>query len=236
MPEPDDRDLLALWELGLNRHPIDRGLLLGAWARPDLPSERLAELPVGALNSALLRLREAWFGPRIEAVARCPECGTPVELDLSIPELLTVAVDGDERELLEVSGYRFRPPDSRDLAALAPAARGEGGALLLLERCCVSRPDAPAPEPADLLSEVEAALEIMDPVADIELNLACLECGRAWTDSLPVVDLLWDDLDSRIRLLFEQIHTLASTYGWTESEILSLSPNRRAIYVEMVGG
>ena len=31
-----------------------------------------------------------------------------------------------------------------------------------------------------------------------------------------------------------EVHTLASVYGWTEREILSLSEPRRAFYLEMV--
>jgi hypothetical protein len=30
------------------------------------------------------------------------------------------------------------------------------------------------------------------------------------------------------------VHTLASAYGWSESEILSLNPARREFYLEMV--
>jgi hypothetical protein len=37
------------------------------------------------------------------------------------------------------------------------------------------------------------------------------------------------------RSLLAEVHSLARAYGWTESEILALSPQRRSTYLEMVG-
>jgi hypothetical protein len=48
--------------------------------------------------------------------------------------------------------------------------------------------------------------------------------------------LLWDDVQAYARGVLGQVHSLARAYGWTESEVLSLSPRRRAAYLEMTGG
>ena len=90
-PAPSASDLLTLWERGAVRHPIDRTLLLGAWARPDLAPEGLPDLALGALNAALLRLRAAWFGPRIDAWADCEACGERLGLALDSDDLLAAA-------------------------------------------------------------------------------------------------------------------------------------------------
>jgi hypothetical protein len=227
---PDDRELLAFWELGLNRHPVDRALTLGSWARPDLPADRLPELPLGSLNTALLRLRETWFGPEVQAVADCPECGARNELSLHTGELLSVCPEGDERGRLEAGGMSFRVPNSRDLAAVAFEPDTDRAALALLARCLVG--DASGDLGA-LVGEVEAGLEELDSAADFEIELRCEACGAGWADSLEVAGLLWDEVDARARLLLRQIHVLAAGYGWTESEILSLSARRRALYAEM---
>jgi hypothetical protein len=47
--------------------------------------------------------------------------------------------------------------------------------------------------------------------------------------------LLWDEIDARARALLAEVHTLASAYGWSEGEILSLGAARRASYLAMVG-
>jgi hypothetical protein len=36
------------------------------------------------------------------------------------------------------------------------------------------------------------------------------------------------------RLLLE-VHALASVYGWSERDVLNLSPRRRRLYLDMVG-
>ncbi len=55
MRMPSEGELLQLWELGQFRHPIDRALLLCSWARPDLPPDTLASLPLGRINGELLQ-------------------------------------------------------------------------------------------------------------------------------------------------------------------------------------
>jgi len=37
-----------------------------------------------------------------------------------------------------------------------------------------------------------------------------------------------------VRRLLVEVHALASAYGWSEQEILSLSDARRRLYLEMV--
>ncbi|MGH2689489.1 MAG: hypothetical protein ACRDKW_11860 [Actinomycetota bacterium] len=222
-----------MWELGLNRHPVDRALTLASWARPDLPAHKLPELPLGSLNADLLRLREAWFGPEVRAVANCAGCGSLSELSLNTRELLSICPEGDERQRLEAGGMVFRVPNSRDLAAVASEPDPERAVLTLLARCLVGDVCG---DLGALAGEVEAGLEELDPAADFEIELCCEACGASWADSLEVAGLLWDEVDARVRLLLGQIHVLAASYGWTESEILSLTPRRRALYAEMTGG
>ena len=165
-------DLLALWETGSPRHGLDRALLLGALARPDLPTARLADLPLGVLNEALIRLRSALFGHRIEAWVECQHCGERLELVLDSDTLLSEAVESDARPDLEVAGFRFRAPCTRDLAAVAAEGNPENAARRLLDLCCVARPADPVVELEALLDEVEAVLETLDPTAEFWLDLA----------------------------------------------------------------
>ena len=111
-------DLIELWEQGRTRHAIDRALLLFAAARPDLPADRLADLPLGQRNAALLRLRQATFGPEIHAYLDCPGCRERMELALRVEMFLPPASEDFADGELESEGFRFRVPTSRDLAAL----------------------------------------------------------------------------------------------------------------------
>src|ERR1700730_671285 len=83
-----ESDLLALWERGAARHPLDRSALLTAYARPDLPPEQIGDLPLGEVTANLLRLREAYFGSHIRSHVDCEQCGQRLELTLDVRDLL----------------------------------------------------------------------------------------------------------------------------------------------------
>lgn len=236
MQVPGEAELLALWEHGLRRHPVDRALLLGAWARPELAPASLAGLPLGALNAALLRLREACFGPSIEAFVDCARCGGRLGLALEVADLLAGAAESDARADLELAGLRFRVPCSRDLAKIAEAPNVEGARERLLDLCRLEQQAPRQAELATLLAEVEAGLAALDPAADITLAFACESCGHRWTAAFDIGALLWEEIEARARAILTEIHGLARAYGWTEPEILALSPQRRAAYLELAGG
>jgi hypothetical protein len=240
MRAPSETDLLALWERGHGRHPIDRALLLCAWSTPELAPNQLAGLPLGTLGAALLRLRAACFGPRIDAYVDCAGCGERLALALDVAELLAAADPGEAEAALEmaeidIDGVHVRVPTSRDLAAVAGESDPDAAALRLLERCCVTPADSPPTLLVDLRERIEAALETLDPAADLSLALACQRCGDRSVAGLDIAALLWDELDTRARALIGEVHGLARAYGWTEPEVLALSPQRRAVYLDLVG-
>jgi hypothetical protein len=232
----NERELLGLWEIGQARHPIDRALLLCAWAQPDIAPDRVAHLPLGVVNRYLLKMRRALFGPRIEARVACEECGELLEIDLAVEQLLAGAEDSHEGTELEIDGFRFRLPDSSDLAAVAHELDPQAGAEKLLERCCIARPPEAGASLTWVMDKAEAALEAADPIADLQLAVACETCGHRWQTQLDPGTLLWDELQAYARGVLGQVHALAQAYGWTEAEILALSPQRRATYLGMVGG
>jgi hypothetical protein len=233
---PSAADVLAIWERGMSRHPIDRTLLLASWARPDEAPERLADLPLGTVNEGLLRLRESWFGTPIRAYADCEACGERAELSLDPAMFAFPAMPADAAREVEISGFRFRLPSNRDLAAIAAESDADRAALRLIERCCVEGSAIAARDLAELLAQVEAKLEALDPAAEITLSLSCEACGGQWGASFDVAALLWDDVDAHARKLVAEVDALARAYGWTEPEILALSPQRRATYLAMVQG
>ena len=242
MQVPGEAEILALWERGLTRHPIDRALLLYAWTRPDLPSSNFPDLPLGTINRALLRLRETCFGSRIIACIDCEHCGTRMEIALDTGQLLAGINEDDTPSKFddipaefEVSSFRFRVPCSRDLAAISGERDLKAAAVKLLEQCCLEHPENSDTGFGNLLAEAEVAMEELDPAADINLSLSCEECAHSWLVGFNIGTLLWDEIDVRARALLAEVHSLAQAYGWTEPEIFALSSQRRAAYLDMVG-
>jgi hypothetical protein len=226
-------DLLALWERGASRHALDRSALLCARARPELPVDAIADLPLGEVTASVLRLREAWFGKRINAHVDCEHCGERLELIVSVDDLLQT--EAPVSRDVEAAGVRCRLPCLRDLAAVARERDAARGARQLLERCLLDAGCGGASALSDMaLREVEDALEAADPNADLAFDLCCEACGRVGTAQLDAGTVLWDEIDARARTLLGEVHLLAASYGWTEREILALGAERRASYLSMV--
>ncbi len=129
----------------------------------------------------------------------------------------------------------FRLPGVADLTA---AARAADPRAALLARClvsavrdgaAVSAGDLPVPVQRRIAEAVEAA----DPGADVTLNVGCPECGAATRAELDIASYLWTELDAWARDLLLDVHLLATSYGWSEPEILALSPLRRRYYLEL---
>jgi hypothetical protein len=224
--------VLTLWEQGSRRHPIDRALLLFALAAPDTPAARLADLPLGRRNAALVALYEASFGSRLAAWLDCPACAERMEFATDTAALPRPADDA-ARPFVEVQGMRFHRPTSRHLARLVEAAGAEAAARRLLLECA----DAPGALPRDdealdaLLDAVETALEAIDPCADMTVAVRCPACGHEGAAALDIAAILWEEIESRARRLLDDVHALARSYGWSEPQILALSEERRAAYL-----
>lgn len=237
-------ELLAVWEAGLAQRAAERSLLLHRAARPAATADELLSVPVGEREADLFALRRALFGERMQVRVECGACGEAMEFDLdtgvlgarsALPEGPLSVAEGEW-------AVEFRLPTVADLAAAATAA-GPGEARRRLVTGCTVRalrggePVAPE-ELASLLPErvekliAEKAAEA-DPTADVTLNVACPECGEATPAELDITSYLWTELDTWARDLLLDVHLLASAYGWSEPEILALSPLRRRYYLEL---
>ncbi|MFD7436592.1 hypothetical protein [Streptomyces sp. NPDC059861] len=230
--------LLATWEAGLAEAPAGRASLLHRTARPDLDARALPALPVGEREADLFALRRALFGERMQVRLECAECGEDMEFDLDAGDFArSVGVRGESVVQVAHDGWEaeFRLPGIADLAAAARAAEPRAA---LLARCLVAAARDGTPVTADDLPEpvrrrIAEAAEAADPGADVTLDVACPECGRATRAELDIASYLWTELDSWARDLLLDVHLLATAYGWSEPEILALSPLRRRYYLEM---
>ncbi len=234
--------LLAVWEHGTAMSAPRRALLLLGAAAPDSTPDEFGRLPVGQRDDLLLRLRAAVFGPRIEATATCPSCADRLELGFSSDELPVGTVPAAAAPLLlECAGHSvtLRLLDASDLVALTAVPDPAEAEAELLRRCVLSARSAEgvvAPDalPAGVVSAIAARLAEADPQADIRLSLACPSCEHRFEESFDIVSFFWREIDAWAGRTLREVHTLATAYGWSESEIVTLSPARRRLYLEMV--
>jgi len=232
----DGSDVLRLYERGHALDPVEQGLLLLEHAWPEAEPDHRAALPLGERDRLLMVLRASTFGGEARVRASCPECGAELEAGIDLGRLVDAVPAGDEPfgvKSFHLGGreIRFRPPSSSDL--LDAMTAGDAGGLRLLARC-IEEVDGVHLEDAELRRAFAAAIAEADPLVEVELELGCSECGHAWTDAFDVVSFFWTEIEAHARRLFLEVHTLATAYGWTEAQILALSPARRRIYLGMV--
>jgi hypothetical protein len=225
-------DLLGLWEAGAGLHLLDRGLLALNTAMPEVSAEALADWPLGHRNKALLDLHSSIFGQALAGWTACEHCREKMEFELSCRELADAHKIHAEHTV-RFQGQSFRVPTSRDLAEAARHPDAETAALTLVERCRTGG-ETSRDWNQDNLEELENALAAADPLAEIRIALRCPDCGHESEETIEIISFLWAEIEAQAKRLFWEIHALARAYGWAESEILSLSPARRALYVEMV--
>ncbi len=234
-------ELLDAWERALASSAPERPLILLA-AATNHARDEIAEWSIGARNAQLLELRARVFGDVLDAITECPACGERLELPLRAAEFLFPPPLANSPRELRVNGYTFtyRLPNTTDLIVAQRARDFETAREILLQRVVVNVTGAEKQETArvttDAIEALALQLEHDDPLATTRVQLNCPNCAHAWETVFDIADFLWLELDAWAKRILREVHALASAYGWSENEILQLSPQRRQIYLEMVTG
>ena len=243
-------ELLSVWEWGLERGPLERGLVLLVAACPRDDLADLLSLSIGRRDARLLALRELTFGPQLDTQVTCPACQERLELGFRTTDLRALAppagsVD-DATHHIEHAGWHvhFRLLNSQDLFdAIAESADPAGARQALLRRCVLEvtlQGEAGLDPPVRALpAEVEVALlahiQRYDPASNIAFALTCPACGHEWTTTFDIISFFWTEIDAWAYRTMREVHLLASAYAWSETDILALSPHRRQAYLQMIG-
>jgi len=238
MRAPSTLDLMEAWDRAAAEAPAARALALARLACAG--ADGADALPLGERERSLLTLRAALFGPRLTGRVECEACGAPLELDVGVHEILATAADAPPADLaIELEGYRLalRLLDSRDMLAAA-AAPADAAAAVLLQRCVVRAERGGAPAalgelPDSVVAAAGEAIAAADPLADLAFDLACVACDHRWRAPFDAAQFLWSELDAWAGRTLREVHALASAYGWSERDILSMSAARRARYREL---
>lgn len=236
--ELDGDALLTLWERALAQPLAARGdALLQSAANDAAPARTLGER-----NARLANLHARLFGRELDLLSHCPACGTVAQFSGDC-DVLAGEGRGDAITIshhLAADGYsiEFRLPDGVDVLAASAHDAEDAFARHLLERCvltctCDGLPCAPRDLPLAVLDTLSQRMEALDPAASVSFALACPQCTTHWDARLDLGQLVWQKLQAAAERLLLDIDTLARTYGWTESEVIGLSPTRRAAYIQM---
>jgi hypothetical protein len=245
MLPPSASALLEVWEAGNGELPFRRALRLLQAACPEIEPNALIAMHVGRRDELLLRLRRMLFGTRIKCLVECPVCGDRLELEVEIDVLLTNAKTNDDDMFscftqVEDIKINFRQPATVDLEALAMMGKQSDPREYLLRRCVLQAQRGNIPLsfdelPAEVLDRLELEIADRAALADIHFDARCQMCEHRWEPVFDIGAYLWLEFDVWVRKLLHEVHLLASAYGWSEADIVSLSPLRRRSYLQMVG-
>lgn len=192
--------------------------------------------PVGERIAALLRLvalTEARDELPLSARCTVPECAESFEFMLPLHRL--TEHDGDDGPVTATleSGalVSLRRPTGEDLQRwreARPASRAQA-IEWMLDTLVVAGECTAEDEPV-----VTAALTEGDPLVDFAVACRCPACGIAIDVAIDLEELALRRLFAQQRALLQQVHGLASHYGWTEAEVLAVPPSRRARYLALI--
>jgi hypothetical protein len=234
VPELGPRELLTLWEAGSTQDPVRRTVTLLAAARGRLAAEA-ATVDVGTRDVLLAGLFRLIAGDQVPACADCPGCGVVLEVPVDVAAVAALPVhEPGQRMTVLIDGAEvpFRLPTTADLIALG--GRPPDQARVALLAACLGIEPETTPE-AETGTAIEAAMEQAAPAGAIDMLVRCPACGLDSSLPLDVPVLLWAEIEAQASALMRDVHALATSYGWTEADVLDLSPRRRAVYLDLAG-
>jgi hypothetical protein len=204
-------------------------------ASASIPAVR--SLCVGDRQFLMTRLAAHIEDQDIWLTGECHACGELFDVSLRYSVLPVKPAGAEFPETTvetELGSLRVRVPTGADQEAVAAAA-DETAALNLLLRRLLSTVDPSGTLDIERLSDediaaVEARLEAMAPEIAARLQTRCPSCGTE--NQLPISPYTF--LQRPVGDIYSEIHLLASTYHWSESDILALPRARRRIYLQMI--
>jgi hypothetical protein len=258
MHTPSPTELLAIWEEGSGRAPGYQALVLLNSAIPEKTWQELEMFSIGMRDASLLELRSLIFGQDMKGVVTCPNCSERLELNFTVDEIRTgpvrteMAVNATEGtdslsdkipDLLYAEGtyqITYRLPTVREVAGISDMANPVVARSHLLLSCILSaktddRIIGPDEIPEEILTEICSLMGAADPGGNIRLEITCPSCTHLCEHLFDIVPYLWKEIDSWARKTMSEVHVLACRYGWSETEILAMSPWKRQRYIEMEG-
>jgi hypothetical protein len=209
----------------------------------DCSFDALAALSIGERDRRLLTLRQLMFGSQLASVANCSRCGETLEWTIETTDLVMESAAEPAGNLsVDVENYyvSFRLPNTLDLAAIAGSNWTDAASAResLLENCIVvaehkGEEVSASALPVSVTTAIVKRMAEVDPQADLQVELSCPGCGEEWRAQFDIESFFWSEICSWAQRILSEVHRLARAYGWSEREILDLSPWRRQFYLSL---
>ena len=220
MGEVSGDQLLWFLEQG---HAADKREQLAILATVGGLGDRLDAVPLGGIDRCILKTHLDLITPQedVIVVCKCGHCGEELEFQQSLLEILENSGQTEPASTsFEYDGqpYDLRLPCLHDISA-------EGVILQNLN------PSAPWSDEGFLRAAGEA-LSDADPMLNLSIALRCANCEEVFSDRFDPAQFLWNELTERAKALLDDVVVMAKALGWSESDIVTMSPERRNLYID----
>jgi len=191
---------------------------------------------VGDRRYAMLNLGRLLAGDHVWTHPQCPRCERLFDVGVRRSELpVKQAGDGFPFAEVELRGSKLRLRVPTGLDQARSLKWGKTARLDLIRSCLISVSGNKSLDEfvADLgteeIEEIERILDDVAPDVGTRIATACPYCNAEHEVELSPYELGVDKAH-----LFREIHTLAYHYHWSETDVLSLSHERRQRYIGMI--
>ena len=205
----------------------------------DTPAASWWDETVGRRIAALVQLVAVTEQSTTFTVAlRCdrPECDATLEFPIPLEAIQEAAgeaaripialPDGNELVVRPALGSDQRSWRRRRYASREEAVAAMLDSLLIEGRVAASDRDA--------VDAIARTLAERDPLVAFTISYACPTCGVSRDRPIDLERVALERLARLQAGLIEDVHALATRYGWTESEVLAIPPRRRARYRTLI--
>jgi hypothetical protein len=210
---------------------LDR--LLASAAGTSVGPGSAANLTVSDCDRLCASIYLEYFSDRIESRAKCKDCQESFDLTFSLSSLmesLNSQRSGAPDEFgvfTAADGRRFRLPTAGEQRQLTGLGAEEAVATLLEQ--CVIEGSASAPDPV-----IEKAMAEAGATLDVDLDAICPHCEAAQTLRFDMQSYLFRALGYERLFLLDEVHRIASAYGWAYNEIMELRRDDRRRFARLI--
>jgi hypothetical protein len=201
------------------------------------PPPPAATLTTADRDRLLATVYQTLYGPRIDSTLTCVTCTEPFDVNFNLDDLLRFAQPSPfpaearpDGTFQLPDGTVFRLPTGVDELSISTLATDQAVAELL--RRCVVPGATEADEPAG--EAVQAAMEAVAPLLDMELGAQCPECGQPQAVQFSMQSFLLARLKNEQQQVAAEVHQLAAAYRWSHGEITALPRRLRRMYVGFI--
>lgn len=201
-------------------------------------NDDIAALCVADRQYLMIQLSRLLEGDQLWQSCKCKNCssGFDIPIDRSV---LPVKEAGSTfpKAYAQLRGRRLELLVPTGSSQQLISELGDEDAIFVLVSDCLIAVDG-EPQKEDFVTDlsdkeialIESALEQASPEVALTVTAACPECREEHVVPFDPYSILEDGFSS----LYQEIHSLAQHYHWSEADILGLPRDRRQLYLGMV--